>query len=505
MKKVVRLDSKTWIEKLSSDLPDSYQIGLHQIGALKEEISQESKRMIRKNVPVTYLRKVKSEDYCKSIMKSGLINRWDDINYTLMNFGSVEKIRNNFIRREQFLNYEYSDYRYLEEQDLYDIIVAVPSQIEIDNEEYFLGHLAHSSDLKADPDMSMGKRIFNKSNIPKEFIYGYIHKHDGIIDFKPNLQHINMKNTEEQQNFFKKLVKYKGLDSIQNEKLKDEYDKKYHSKESQENKKGPVEAVKEMQINKLKETLSLLEEQEEIEKRARTSIVPYKKFNFLQKYVLKRKEYKDYIKDIEDAQKKQNEIRVVDSSRLNEIRKMLSVDGFPTISSVRNEIDELSKATTFKGLGIEDTNKAIENLMKQGINPNFESYEQAFKMAPEYLGKNIEFMKEAIRSNLEFIEYDKTNDKELYKEAIQLRMEMLKEKEWSSVSVDIELEKLEELIREIDFPKEVLDSKYKVPHEFMFEEIRNNISSKEANGAYWYCTVDGVYDKEFRKRIRKFI
>ena len=112
----------------------------------------------------------------------------------------------------------------------------MPSQIEIDNEEYFLGHLAHSSDLKADPDMSMGKRIFNKSNIPKEFIYGYIHKHDGIIDFKPNLQHINMKNTEEQQNFFKKLVKYKGLDSIQNEKLKDEYDKKYHSKESQENK-----------------------------------------------------------------------------------------------------------------------------------------------------------------------------------------------------------------------------------------------------------------------------
>ncbi len=497
MGKAIRFNSEAWIEKLSNDLPDNYQIGLHQVEAMEGIAKENSKKMIRKNVPSTYLRKIKPEDYCKSIMKSGLMNRWDDIKFTLMNFGSVEEIRNSIERREQFLNYEYE--REKRKSDLYDVIVAIPSQVKVDNEEYFLGHLAHLSDLEAEPDMSMGKRIFNKSNIPKEFIYGYIHKHDGIIDFKANPKYINMKSLQEQRSFFQYLVKEKGLDTIKNEKRrmnKDEDD----NKDNEENKKGPVQAFKKMQIDKLKEIFSLLEEQEEIETRARASMIPYKKFNFLQKYLLKRKEYKDYIRDVQNAQKEQEEVKSSDKVRLGEIKKKLSAEGFPTISSISQKIEELSNATTFKELGVEDSNKAIENLIKQGISPNFESYEQAFEMAPEYLGKNAEFMKKAIRSNLEFIKYDKTNDEELYKEAIQMRIKMVKGKD--DILVDIELEKLEELKREIDSPKKVMEGKYKVPHKFMFEEIRNNASSNKLGG-YWYSTVDGVYDKEFGEELEK--
>ena len=78
-----------WIEKISKDLPEDYQIGLHQVGVFGTE---ESKKAVRRNNPITYLRKIKPKDYCESIMKTGLKNRWNNILYTLAAFGSVDKI-----------------------------------------------------------------------------------------------------------------------------------------------------------------------------------------------------------------------------------------------------------------------------------------------------------------------------------------------------------------------------------------------------------------------------
>lgn len=493
MSKVIKFSPDDWIRKMSEDLGGDYQIGLHQVGVFG---TKESEKAVRRNNPLTYLRKLKPKDYCESIIKTGLLNRWDDISYTLYQFGTVEKIANNIFRKESFLNYEYENDSENSSKELYDVVVAVPSRVTVNGEDYYLGHLSHPEDIGANPEMSMGKRIFNKTNVPKEFIYGYIYKHDGIVEFTANSQHVSMKSMEEQEEFYKKFFEERKLPSIEDER-------KMQSRNDNENaevKNGPIEVYKDFLIDRLRNTLSLLQEKEEITK-MRTSVIPYKKFNFLQKHLLKRKEYKEYVRDRSNAIKQQEEKKSVD--RLKEIERILAAEGFPTISSIKRKIEDIERAQSFQELEVADTNLAIKTLIENGIDPRFESYEQAFEMAPEYLGRNIEFMRKATRENSKFIMFDKTDDEELYKEVIEKKIEELEKQlektddyDWEAES---ELETLREYKQELESPKKVEEGKYKVPHKFMFEEIRNN----EAYGQkdYWYTKVDGVYDKEFGEEL----
>lgn len=481
MSKAIKYSPEDWIKKISEDLGRDYQMGLHQVGVFGTD---ESKKAVRRNNPLTYLRKIRAEDYCESIMKTGLLNRWEDISLTLWTFGSVEGIINSNLLQEDFLNYEYKDVLEDSSKELYDVVVAVPSRVTVDEKNFYFGHLANVEDYTAKPEMSMGRRIFKGTNIPKEFIYGYIYKHNGVIEFTANPQYIDMKSMEDKDKFYRNFIQEKQL-------LPTEEEVKMQSKSEVENmktKKGPVEAYKKFLTNRLKSTLSILQEKEEITKRMSTSIIPYKKFNFLQKYLFKRKEYKEYVQDVKNAKSEQTSRMESDRFRLKEIERILVSEGFQTTSSIEKKIEEIERAQSFQELRIDDINLAIETLIENGINPEFESYEQAFEMAPEYLGKDIEFMKKAIVEDPKFIMFDKTEDEELYRQVIDMKIEKL-EKQLSQAEkydyvTETELDMLRKYKQELELPKAVEDGKYKVPHRFMFEEIRNNAIF--GNKDYWY-------------------
>lgn len=267
--------------------------------------------------------------------------------------------------------------------------------------------------------------------------------------------------------------------------LKVNYDKKVESESNQP--KEPLEALKEMQIKEQEEILSLLREKQKISERA---VIPYKKFNFFEKHILKRKQYKEYIKD------RQNVIEANKSEekkkRLQEIDRILLSKGTVSLSSVETKISEIKEANSLEELGIQDTNQAIELLTANGIEFKFKNCQQAFEWASEIFSKDKEFMKKAIKENVDFIKYDKTNDEELYKEVIELKIKEFQGKEIS----DDSLKKLYALKEELESPKQVKEGKYKVPHKFMFEEIRND-------AGYFYSEVDGVYDKEFGEELEK--
>ena len=201
-----------WIARMQSDLSKDYQIGLHQVGVFG---TKESIRQVRKNDISTYFRTIKPEDFCKSIVKSGLKNRWENIGNTLSTFGSVEEIANNkSFRKEAFLQYDYNndgmDSEYITPENLYDVIVAMPLDVYVRGNEYHLGHLEYPEDEKYRTEKQC--ELFNRKSIPKEFIYGYIHKYGDKIDFTPNAAHFSKMSKEEQEAFIEGFVQQVGID-----------------------------------------------------------------------------------------------------------------------------------------------------------------------------------------------------------------------------------------------------------------------------------------------------
>ena len=494
MAKSIRYTYEEFLNKMNEDLQGEYQIGLHEIGVFGTE---ESKKAVRKNNPITYFRKIKPKDYCGSILNSGLKNRWEEIGHTLYKLGSLEKINEQPDRKRAFLQYKYEGengfFITSPNDDLYDIIVAMPKEIMMDNKHYLLGYLDIGiyGDIH-DPEEDAGKRIFYKSDIPKEFIYGYIHKHNGIIDFTPNERYIDLLSPDEQKEFYQNLIKEKKLMPTNQEKA---------NTQNKSNKKLSVlDALKIKKINEQQAVLELLNEKENLEKE--TGMIPYKKFNFFDKHFFKRREFKEYMSERKNAGQKNQESK----RRIKEIEKILYANGKrPTIQSVSEKIAELQKASTIDELGITDVSKEIANLINDGVEFKFESCKQALELAPDIFSENIEFMKKAIKEDLQLIKYDKTNSEDLYHEVVSIRIEELKGKNPNEIvnnSHDMaitELDKLMKIKKELESPKQVPEGKYKVPRKYLIEEIKNNIANNE--GKYWYCRVDGIYDIEFGKEM----
>ncbi len=140
MQKKVKYSEEEWIQKLENSLEDNYQIALHQIGVFGTD---ESRKEVKKNNFLKHILPIRPKDFCKSIMNSGLKNRWKRLRYTVMSFGSAKEIADNKdLRKEAFLNYDYTiefGQDIDKSKELYDVIIAIPSTAEIEGEKYRLG------------------------------------------------------------------------------------------------------------------------------------------------------------------------------------------------------------------------------------------------------------------------------------------------------------------------------------------------------------------------------
>ena len=130
--------------------------------------------------------------------------------------------------------------------------------------------------------------------------------------------------------------------------------------------------------------------------------------------------------------------------------------------------------------------------------------------------KNSEFMKDLINQDLRYIEYDKSNNEEVYikyLEGIIKKLEDEKNKQCTNkFLIDIPLKTAKDLILELKNPKEVEEGKYKIPRRFLFESLRRtskkdleNIESSKAidilSCGREYLREDGKYSQEYGKKL----
>lgn len=120
------------------------------------------------------------------------------------------------------------------------------------------------------------------------------------------------------------------------------------------------------------------------------------------------------------------------------------------------------------------------------------------EISPEIIGYNKDIMLEALERDVEYIKYDRTNDEEVYKKAIMLELQNLEKEDVESSDYDAreKIKALKYYIEELENPKQVDEGKYKVPHKYMFEEIRKRVS------IYKYHLVDGRLDKQFAEEAK---
>ena len=134
------------------------------------------------------------------------------------------------------------------------------------------------------------------------------------------------------------------------------------------------------------------------------------------------------------------------------------------------------------------------------------------------LTKNPNFMKDLINRNIQYIEYDNSNEPELYILYIEKMIQKLEEaKERSNANefaINMPINTAKKILEELNSPKEVEKGKYKIPKRFLFEGLRK--SSKRdlellekgemidiLSVGRDYLREDGCYKLEYGKKLEE--
>ena len=134
------------------------------------------------------------------------------------------------------------------------------------------------------------------------------------------------------------------------------------------------------------------------------------------------------------------------------------------------------------------------------------------------LTKNPEFMKDLINRNMQYIEYDNSNEPELYMQYIEKIIQKLEEaKERNNANeftINITINTAKKILEELNSPKEVEEGKYKIPRRFLFEGLRKS-SKKDLellekgemidilSVGRDYLREDGCYKQEYGKKLEE--
>ena len=134
------------------------------------------------------------------------------------------------------------------------------------------------------------------------------------------------------------------------------------------------------------------------------------------------------------------------------------------------------------------------------------------------LTKNPEFMKDLINRNMQYIEYDNSNESELYMQYIEKMIQKLEEaKERNNeneFTINITINTAKKILEELNSPKEVEEGKYKIPRRFLFEGLRKS-SKKDLellekgemidilSVGRDYLREDGCYKQEYGKKLEE--
>lgn len=268
-----------------------------------------------------------------------------------------------------------------------------------------------------------------------------------------------------------------------------------------------IRELKEIKIKEINENLNLVKERDKLINAIRPKAldIPQKRYNFFEKYLFKRKDYKENLKKINDANQKEIKEKEEIRNRINNINKKLIAVGYLNDEEARSQIEQIQKSTTLEGMGISSLDEAISLLDKNDIDIQFDSFDEGFKIAPEIVGSDLEFMKAAVKEDLKYIKYDKTENPELYIQTLDLAVKKIDDMELPEYEFNYR-STFESYKEELISPKDVEQGRYKVPHKYMFEEIRQEFAKDEFytpwSASFDYLSVDGKFLEEFGKEMQ---
>lgn len=145
--------------------------------------------------------------------------------------------------------------------------------------------------------------------------------------------------------------------------------------------------------------------------------------------------------------------------------------------------------------------KQLEEYIEKMANKDFAINEVL--VVRQDLLKNEAFMLELVAYNERYIMYDRTNSDVVYIEALKKIFENPK----YGATMD---ESFQLILSELSNPKKHSDSKYKIPHKFLFEALKCNLASFYRNQGkkslstgflFEYLVTDGQLDKEDGEKL----
>ncbi len=125
------------------------------------------------------------------------------------------------------------------------------------------------------------------------------------------------------------------------------------------------------------------------------------------------------------------------------------------------------------------------------------------------LFSNKEFMLEMLKIDPRFIIYDGTDDNDVYLEFTRLMSEFISKNGSDSEYNNYYIGLLANVANEISNPREGSKDLYKIPHEFLYEQIRNSILLELMNDDMYvdkfsaYFELDLKYPKEYGETLEK--
>lgn len=246
------------------------------------------------------------------------------------------------------------------------------------------------------------------------------------------------------------------------------------------------ETIKDVELKNLESERGSMEEKiSELEEQL--NALKYSSFNFLQRKITKRSQYRN---ESASALKLQMEICDLRASIIAIDRKI------KIFYNIRQPIIE--GARTLQGLGM-TFEEALKLMKENNCELKFDSYGEALEVAKETFSPNARFMKEAIKEEPYLIMYDRSNDKELYIEFIDSVIAEVEENEnidsWRKM---LYIEAAKSLKEEIKNPGKVLEGRYKVQQEDIFAGIRGYVAEGlESSTQEPYWKAQALYATKF--------
>lgn len=253
---------------------------------------------------------------------------------------------------------------------------------------------------------------------------------------------------------------------------------------------------KELQRKRADEIFSLILEKERIKKDILNDFFIETKYGFFDR-IFKHKQYKNYLESKEKYDKEKEVRNQNRTERINEINKYLINYQNITSEEMMIHCNEINSYSCFEDFNV-TMEDAISELLSNNIEPEFDSYDEAFYYMPDYFGNNKDFMLKAVEESFKYIIYDKTNSDELYLKILPDFIRYVDENEKGSYSNNCEV--LLDYIHELQEPKVVEEGKYKIPHKFMFEEIKKYLTNLNTN--FKYTELDGKLSTSFGQEMQ---